>query len=457
MARLNIDNHVLEFLPSGVLSYERRWELLEDARESIHIVTFSFMNDDTTKKLFEILTAKAKEGVRIKIIYDDIVNRTTFMINKLSALEKYGIEVFGYNSIWDGWKINRKKGHPFKQLVFNVKLKLKQHFHEKYMIIDNRHAILGGINWGDKYAYGGLKPKAWRDTDVYIAGDTVMDIQMQFLRDYRMLHKWKTEARRQYRNYVEFAENYRQEYENESLHVSAFPAFLSNKKPKRPPGEAGVHYMVHKPYDLARLDMTNFLLREIAHAKKRIYWGCHGIRPPAIFAEYFVAAVKRGVKVVLITNSKISSKTLMVNGLMGWMYQECTKHFHYLLENGIEIYEWQKPGAFHSKNLIIDHDFSTIGSYNIANGSAFHHSESNVVVRNREFCHLVYEQFTKDLESCVQLNLKYFKAPKNDAYKRILHERYKMIDKELLTPRIKSDLEKHKYKDFPLYEFIDIS
>lgn len=145
MARLNIDNHVLEFLPSGVQSYERRWALLEDARESIHIVTFSFMNDDTTKKLFEILTAKAKEGVRIKIIYDDIVNRTTFMINKLSALEKYGIEVFGYNSIWDGWKINRKKGHPFKQLVFNVKLKLKQHFHEKYMVIDNRHAILGEL------------------------------------------------------------------------------------------------------------------------------------------------------------------------------------------------------------------------------------------------------------------------------------------------------------------------
>lgn len=452
----NCENYI-EFLPSGVQSYAKRWQLLESAKESIHIVTFSFMNDGTTKKLLTILKEKAKAGVRIRIIYDDIVNRTTFMTRKLIQLRKYGIEVFGYNSLFDGWRINRAKGRPFQQIAFNVKLKLKQHFHEKYMVVDNRHSILGGINWGDKYAFGGKEPKAWRDTDVYLQGPCVSDLQLQFLKDYEMQYAWKVRDPQKTASYIEFCEEYRPIYTNDRYHKILYPEYFKNQLYSKDPRGIQVRYVAHKPYDLARLDLTDLLLEKIRNAQNRIYWGCHGIRPPRIFGEYFSDAVKRGVKVVLITNSQQSSKTLMLNGLLGWMYAECARHFRYLLKNGVEIYEWQKPGAFHSKNLVIDDDFCSIGSFNIANGSAFHHSESNVIIENHQFCNMVFLQFEEDLKHCRKLDLNNFNFPKQDAFERVIHERNKLIRKDLWTPSIAQDIQNHRYKSFPLYEFIDIS
>lgn len=451
------ENNKIVFLPSGSSSYEIRWDLISNAQSSIHLVTFSFMKDETTKKLFDLLKLKAKNGVAIKIIYDEIVNRTTFVGAWIKELNQYGIQTIAYNSLKDNWKINRKKGSPIKQLMLNVKLKLKQHFHEKYMIVDNKHLILGGINWGDKYAFGGVKPKAWRDTDVYIVGEVVQDVQTQFLKDFEMQSQWNIEKKKGIL-YAEFAFRYQGTYHNLPLLQNKYRAFF----PTSPVLSAALEqikiaYVAHKPYDTNELTLTNLLLEKISQAKERIYWGCHGIRPPRIFAEYFKNAIERGVKIVLITNSKVSSKTLMVNGLMGWMYWECTKHFKYLLENGIEIYEWQKPGAFHSKNLIIDHDFVSIGSFNIANGSSFHHSESNIIVNDVAFCDKVYQQFLTDLQDCKKIDLHSFKFPKVNAFDRILHERNKLIREDLKTPSIKKDLADGHYKSFPLYEFIDIS
>jgi cardiolipin synthase A/B len=450
------DLNNIEFLPSGQSSYKVRWSLLENAQSTIHLVTFSFMKDETTKKLFDLLKIKAKTGVKIKIIYDEIVNRTTFIGKWIKELHAFGIETCPYNSLRDGWFIDRSKGHPFKQIMLNIKLKLKQHYHEKYFIVDNEHLVIGGINWGDKYAYGGIKPKAWRDTDVYIKGELVNAVQLQFIKDFEMQKAWEVEKKKSIR-YAQFALAYKSTYTNISYHFEKYPHLFNSvgynldlKNCIR------LSYMAHKPYDENELRMTNYLLEKIQQANRRIYWGCHGIRPPRIFAEYLIAAVKRGVKVVLITNSKRSAKTLMVNGLLGWMYYECTKHYKLLIENGIEIYEWQKPGAFHSKNLVIDDDFVSIGSYNVANGSAFHHSESNIVVQDEDFCSKVFDQFVIDLKDCVQIT-KHFKFPKASAYDRILHERNKLIREDLKTPSIIEDLKNGNYKSFPLYEFIDIS
>jgi phosphatidylserine/phosphatidylglycerophosphate/cardiolipin synthase-like enzyme len=58
---------------------------------------------------------------------------------------------------------------------------LKRRFHEKYLVADGTQAILGGMNWGTKYALGGESPAAWRDTDSYITGPAVADIQRRFL------------------------------------------------------------------------------------------------------------------------------------------------------------------------------------------------------------------------------------------------------------------------------------
>ena len=79
----------------------------------------------------------------------------------------------------------------------------------------------------------------------------------------------------------------------------------------------------------------------------------------------------------------------MGRGLLGGMYWECSNYFRWLVERGIHVHEWQLPGAFHSKNLVVDDTVAAVGSYNLANGSTFHHTESAVIVPGGPFPHEV--------------------------------------------------------------------
>ncbi|MFO8000454.1 MAG: phosphatidylserine/phosphatidylglycerophosphate/cardiolipin synthase family protein [Marinilabilia sp.] len=436
-------NHVV-FLPSGKLSFEKRWELLKNARETIHLVTFSFMNDDTTRRLVDQLVEKLQEGVGVKIILDHIVNKTTFVGKLLKRLEKNGAELHQYNPLWQGWRIHWNEGHPFKQLMRNAKLKLKQHFHEKYMVIDGEEAILGGINWGDKYAYGGIREEAWRDSDVYLKGPVVRELQIQFLKDFYRYKLWEKTVRENPKaRYFEFVKTIKwidRNFIEQQFHDSL--------KTNSPCGTMPVAYMAHKPYDDEDLPLTNTFLELISSARKQIFWGCHGIRPPRIYGYYLAEAVKRGVEVHLITCSKKSSKSLMLNGLFGWMYWECTKHFKFLLENGIHVHEWQPKGAFHSKNLLIDDAVCSIGSYNIARGSTYHHSESNVLIYDSGFINRVEKQFHIDLKDCKEVKLQEIKhkLPRVNAFDRVLHERDLMIRADLIPEEISKELSLKNYK-----------
>ena len=432
----------IRLLPSGAESYQIRWRLLDQAKHSIHIATFSMMKDETTQRLESVLLNKLQQGVEVRIILDEIVNRTTFagpMINRLKAA---GAEIHGYNGLFEEWFPLPKNIGPFKHIARGLKLKLKRHYHEKYMIVDGKDVILGGINWGDKYAFGGVKSFAWRDTDVYLEGPIVNDIQCQFLKDFTRYRAWDNRTASQPSLYPEFVKQQPSLSNQQIKHDYA--AYFPEQDNK---GHTQIRYVAHKPYDDNDLPLTHAFLSLIKNAEKSIYWGCHGIRPPRIVAKYLADAVARGVDVNLITNSQYSAQSLMVKGLLGWMYKECTKHYRGLLESGVKIWEWQLEGAFHSKNFLVDDEIASIGSYNIARGSTYHHSESNVFVYDAEFSSLVRAQFEKDFEHCkpVWLDSLDRPLPVEDAYTRRLHERDLMIREEMLPEEFKSELEKGDY------------
>ncbi len=436
-------NNTIKFLPSGGESYKIRWKLLENAKQSIHIATFSMMKDGTTEKLEKLLLDKLEQGVEVCIILDEIVNRSTFASPMLKRLAKAGAKIHAYNGLLEEWlPLSSKK--PFKHLMRILKLKMKRHYHEKYMIVDGVEVILGGINWGDKYAYGGIKDFAWRDTDVYLKGSIVTDIQTQFLRDFTRYKAWDNRSSSQPNFYPDFVKE--QSALSDKQVQEKYPQHFSESPDTK--GDVAVRYVAHKPYDDNELALTHAFLSLIENAQESIYWGCHGIRPPKIYAEYFARAVKRGVKVHLITNSVKSSRSLMVKGLMGWMYKECTKFYRRLLNDGVHIYEWQKEGAFHSKNFLVDEKVASIGSYNIASGSTYHHSESNIFVYDDDFAQQVKQQFNDDFQYCKEVKLAEIesKLPEQNAYDRPLHERDLMIRKDMIPEAIQKELDKGNYK-----------
>ena len=178
------DGNHLEFMPSGSFSFKKRWELLEGAENTIDIVAFSLMRDETSARLCNLLCDKLRQGVKVRMIFDDAVLYSTFSGGLLRTVSKAGAEVVRYNKLFRNILPSAGKGRPFHHLVRNIKIKLKRRFHEKYMVVDGSKSILGGINWGNKYAFGGIQPKAWRDTDVFITGPVVADIQAQFIKDF---------------------------------------------------------------------------------------------------------------------------------------------------------------------------------------------------------------------------------------------------------------------------------
>jgi len=430
------------FLPSGSQSYAKRWELIEGARNTLDLVTFSIINDGTSQRLRDLLAKKVKEGVVVRMVVDDLAVYSAMSAGILSEMAKAGIAVIRYHKVFRDWLPDVRKGSPFSQLVQSFRYKIKRRFHEKFTLVDGRELILGGINWGDKYAFGGIRPDAWRDTDIYLSGPAVADVQRQFIRSFFLYDAMEKEydARRQ--PGFDRAAHY------ERARAQAESEIETNVPELSPTGTERVRYVPHKPYDEEALRMTNSCLQMFQKAQRYIYWGCHAIRPPRIIAESLAQAVQRGVEVRLITNSKESSRGLLAHGFFGFLYRECANHFRWLIEHGIRVFEWQKPGAFHSKNLVIDDVVAAIGSYNVANGSTFHHTESSLIVYGGDMPAAVRQQFEIDFKDCREVQLAETKTParKHDPFLRVLDHRNLLIDRSLLTDAVRQDLDAGRVK-----------
>src|SRR5947207_665936 len=122
-------------LPSGVTSYAKRWELIAGATQTIHMVSFSFMRDDTTRKLAEVSAEKVRQGVDVKLIVDDAALYTTFSRGILRDMQRSGVEVLTYDSPLRYLTLAGSHGHPLRGAMRNAKLALKRRFHEKYLVV----------------------------------------------------------------------------------------------------------------------------------------------------------------------------------------------------------------------------------------------------------------------------------------------------------------------------------
>ncbi len=438
------EGNAVTFLPSGEASYARRWELLESAERTIHLVTFSIIDDDTSERLARTVAEKVRQGVEVSIVCDDAALYTTRSRGIVAQMRAAGAEVLCYDPPFRHLGVDLRRRHKIRQLLNRARRQFKRRFHEKYLVADGTRAILGGMNWGSKYATGGEDPKGWRDTDCHLTGPIVADVERRFLGSLlysrAMEEAWR---RRRESGFDGEALVERAVAEAETVESSRPECF----PPLPPTGEDRLRYVGHKPYDEERLPLTNAFVQAVRAARRSVWWGCHGVRPPRILAETLAEAAARGVEVHLISNSKASSRSLMGHGLYGWMYWECGNHFRWLIEHGIHVHLWQRPGAFHSKNFLADDELCAIGSYNTANGSAFHHTESAVFASGGSLPGEVRDQFAIDLRDCRELTLAETRRPASwaDPFRRGLHERNLLVDRSLWPRDLAADLDAGRY------------
>jgi len=272
-------------------------------------------------EILEVLIDKQKEGVEVRIMYDDLGSATKLPYFYHKTLRKQGFKVVRFN--------------PLK-LHVNYSMNFRDH--RKIVVIDNRVAFTGGMNIGDEYTNKKKVFGHWNDAGIKIEGEAVWSMTMLFLENWTYATKEK----------LADVDKYNLKYpktKNEAVYIPFGDIPVDNN-----------------------LTAKNIYLHLINDAVSTIY-----ITAPYLILDNEIStalklASQSGVNVNIIVPS-IPDKKLVF--MVSKAYAE------ELVHSGVKVYQYT-PGFIHSKMIITDKKVAMIGSSNLDFRSLYMHLENNV-------------------------------------------------------------------------------
>ena len=341
-----IKGNRVRLLVDGPATYAAMHQAIAGARHSVNMETFLFEDDETGRRLADLLIRKREEGVRVNLIYDSVGCMNT-PASFFKRLRDKGVNVVEFN--------------PINPLKATKKWRLTLRDHRKILVVDGRIAITGGVNISQVYSskfFGENEEKPripWRDTDILIEGPAVAEFQKIFLRAWS---KQKGPALDE-KDY----------YPAQKEHGNNLVQVLTNS-----PGEAG---------------RTTFIMyvSAVAFAENSIHLTASYFVPDRQMIEALQDAARSGVDVKIIL-PKTSDESL---ALYAGRY-----YYDELLEAGVRLYE-RRNAILHAKTSVIDGVWATVGSTNLDFLSFSRNFEINTVIISREFAAEMERMFAKDL------------------------------------------------------------
>ena len=350
---------------------------LLSAKESIHIESFIIHNDKTGQEVMDILCKKAKEGISVKLLYDDVgsILTPTRFFRKLDQAGGVSLAFFPVR-----WRLP---------------LSINFRNHRKITIIDGKIAYTGGMNIGDEYANCSKNKRKplWRDTHVRLTGSSVLSLQINFLIDWFTTPAWKTRIRKltdlqKYFSSSVFAPI--QERLELPIQESFSKHFIFDKN-------IPTQIVTGGPDNLCQAEIREALIRIISNAKEYVYIQTPYFTPDLQFISALKTAIFSGVDIKIMVPDKWDK----------FYVQAASYEFiREMLDLGIEFYHYN--GFIHSKTLVSDDKITTIGSTNIDTRSFELHFEKNVVFYDKNFAIKNKEIFIEDMKNSRQTEKKWF-------------------------------------------------
>lgn len=338
----------IEMFADGAGKFARLKEDLRHAREFIHLQYYIFEDDDIGTQIADILCDRAAAGVKIRVIYDHIgsIHVSSRFFKRLTEA---GVEVY-----------------PFFKVAFPLfATRINWRNHRKLVVIDGTIGYVGGMNIADRYIDGG-RFGHWRDIHLRLTGNGVAGLHYSFVIDWHFMG----------RPFIDIRPN------------SARPASASDGTP------AAVQYVTSGPTG-EWSNVETVLLKAIGNARRRVYIQTPYFLPPDSMLSILQAAALSRVDVRVIMPRHSDSRILTYAG---------RSYIHRCLRAGIKIYFYQ-PGMLHSKVVIIDDDFCSVGSANIDFRSFEHNFEGNLMIYSRQFNAVMRKQFAEDMAACTRITL----------------------------------------------------
>lgn len=337
------EGNSVKLLKSGTEKFHDLFPAVEQAKHHIHMEYFNFRNDSIANTLFDILARKVQEGVEVRLMFDAFGNSSNnkpLTKKHLKSIRKRGIEIIKFD--------------PFKFPYINHAF---HRDHRKIVVIDGNIGYTGGMNIADYYIEGLPDIGQWRDMHVRIEGKAVHELQKIFLA------MWKEET-------------------GEALDGDAyFPRITPNEEGK---SVAVVDRWARKMPKQMRRTIVKCI--DAADSKVQI------INP------YFVPikSVKRGLKDALKRGVDVE---IMISSKSDIPFTpEATFYIsHKLMKRGADIYMYD-DGFHHSKVMMVDSLFCTVGSTNLNSRSLRFDYETNAFIFDKETTMELIEMFEEDKE-----------------------------------------------------------
>ena len=357
--RFSHDNSVA-LLMSGQQKFDDMFRAIRQAKSSIHLEYFNFRNDSIASLLFDILREKRKEGVEVRAMFDGFGNDSNNQPLKkyhLRSLRADSIDIVEYSPIRFPW-VNHIYGRD----------------HRKIVVIDGKIAYTGGMNVADYYIKGTEQVGEWRDMHCRIEGDAVNQLQAIFLRIWNRTTHQNVSGAKYYRG-------------------GTSTVFTGLKKDTTcTAGRKTIGIINREPGVTPRI-MRTFYINAIDQAQDSI----HIINPyftliPSV-TRALTRAIRRGVSVQIMLSSKSDIP----------LTPDCALYqARKLMKRGAEVWLYE-PGFHHSKIMMVDGRYCTVGSTNLDARSLKCDFEENAVIIDKATTRELDDMFWRDKQHSFKL------------------------------------------------------
>ncbi|MCW5720042.1 MAG: cardiolipin synthase [Devosia sp.] len=337
----------VEVLIDGKATFDSIFAGIDAAQDYLLIQFYILRDDSIGQQLAQRLIAKAKEGVEILVLYDDI--GSTGMPKRFrTQLREAGIKIAGFN-----------QRHKFLRLYGPTRINYRNH--RKIVVADGKHAWVGGHNVGDEYLGKNPKFGHWRDTHVRVSGPAALGCALLFREDW----EWAT---------------------GERLHPTP-PKQLDT------PGDRSVLVMGSGPADkleecaIAYVDL-------IGRARHRLWIVSPYFVPDTDIRTALFAARLRGVDVRIM---------LPDNPDHALVWLASMAHADAMVEHGISVYRYT-DGFLHQKVVLMDDEMATIGSVNFDNRSFAINFEITLWFTDSKTIEAVETMLIEDFKACREVS-----------------------------------------------------
>jgi cardiolipin synthase len=331
------NNNELMVLRNGEETFPEIFKTIEQAKHHIHLEYYIVEDDRIGNYLRELLIRKAREGVEVRFIYDD-VGSWELKRKFLRSMTDAGVKV-----------------DCFMRVRFpNLTSRVNYRNHRKILVVDGDTAFVGGLNFADRYQYGvkGIGP--WRDTHLKVVGGGATALQIIFMADWYFVSK----------------------------------EILKGEKYFNPfePGNGKLVQMVASGPDSDWESIGQAYFAAIASATESVYISTPYLMPTADIVTALKTSALGGIDVRII-----------VPGLSDAITPKwgTNSYIEELLEAGVKIY-FYRAGFIHSKVIVVDGLFSSVGTANLDFRSLETNFEVNAMIYDEETAGILLSQFIDD-------------------------------------------------------------